>query len=453
MSSKMSSCFQETRLLSRNLKMRLIFAFAVVVLAFPYAMAQEAQGTDEDRMAVPQPVGIDTGSLAFSSETQTNYLSGGITFTSAYDDNILPSTGSSPSDISYSLSPNIAWDITRSRFHSNVHYSPGFTFYQRYSTLNQSDHNLAADLSYRLSPHITMTLRDNFSKLSSVTGFYGADLTGGGSILHAPNMTIAPPVTNYLHNAASGQITYQFSRNAMIGATGNTAELRYLDRDKLTGLFDASARGGSAFYSYRASKKHYLGLTYQFQDILALPNESETQAHSIFGFYTFYVSPRFSVAFFGGPQWSTASGVAVIAGHSWSPAGGVTLEWQGAHTSFSGEYSRRITDSGGLQGATQSSTVSASLRRQLTRFVTMGAGGGYSKNEVLYANAATGSSDGHTAFGNGSLGFMLSQHLSLQLEYTRLHQNYVDIPALSFFPDRNRAAVSISYQFERPLGR
>jgi hypothetical protein len=45
------------------------------------------------------------------------------------------------------------------------------------------------------------------------------------------------------------------------------------------------------------------------------------------------------------------------------------------------------------------------------------------------------------------------QHMNLSLGYTRLHQDYADVPLVSTNPDTNREFVSISYQFTRPLGR
>ena len=47
----------------------------------------------------------------------------------------------------------------------------------------------------------------------------------------------------------------------------------------------------------------------------------------------------------------------------------------------------------------------------------------------------------------------LGQHFQAELGYTRLHQSYADIAAVSTFPNVNREWVSLSYEFARPLGR
>ena len=46
-------------------------------------------------------------------------------------------------------------------------YAPGFTLYQRTSSLNQADQNLSANFQYRLSPNLTATVAEGFQKTSN----------------------------------------------------------------------------------------------------------------------------------------------------------------------------------------------------------------------------------------------------------------------------------------------
>ena len=48
--------------------------------------------------------------------------------------------------MSYSVWPTIALDKTTYRTHLVLNYAPGFTLYQRTTSLNQADQNLTADL-------------------------------------------------------------------------------------------------------------------------------------------------------------------------------------------------------------------------------------------------------------------------------------------------------------------
>jgi hypothetical protein len=407
-------------------------------------------------MATPAPVSGEGYSMGFTSETRSNYLRGGLVFGSAYDDNVSPGSAGKPvSDVSYSVWPTISLDQTRSRLHWVFTYSPGYTFYQKTSSLNAANQNLAVDLKYRLSPHVTISLRDSFQKTSSLLNQPNSDLTnpvsGGAS---APNDSVIPPIADVLTNTANATLTYQFAANAMVGASGTFTNLHYPTQSQVPGLSDSSSRGGSAFYNHRLSKMHYVGATYQYQMFLANPGvgQSETQAHSVLLFYTLYLKPTLSVSLFGGPQYSDTTQFGAPAAKAWSPAAGASLGWQGKLTSFAASYSRRISDGGGLSGAVHSNSADASLRRQLTRSLSTSIGAGYANNRVLDALALF-NTGGHSISGNASVQRQIGERLNVQLQYTRLHQSYSGIAALSNNPDRNRVAVNISYQFSRPLGR
>jgi hypothetical protein len=128
------------------------------------------------------------------------------------------------------------------------------------------------------------------------------------------------------------------------------------------------------------------------------------------------------------------------------------MSWQGKLTSFAASYSRIINSGGGLVGAVEASTASGSFRRQLTRMLSMSVGGSYASNDVLDVLPAF-NSGGQTISGNASVQRQIGEHFSVQVQYTRLHQSYNDIEAISIAPNRNRVAVNISYLFSRPLGR
>ena len=82
----------------------------------------------------------------------------------------------------------------------------------------------------------------------------------------------------------------------------------------------------------------------------------------------------------------------------------------------------------------------------------MSIGGSYANNSILDALPSL-NTGGHTISGTASVQRQIGQHLGLQLQYIRLQQSYTQVAALSSIPNQNRVAVSISYQFSRPLGR
>jgi len=77
---------------------------------------------------------------------------------------------------------------------------------------------------------------------------------------------------------------------------------------------------------------------------------------------------------------------------------------------------------------------------------------GYAQNDVL-GSVLLGTTNGHTISGTASLQRLVGQHVSVQLGYTRLRQDYSGVPVLAATPNTNREFVSISYHFSRPLGR
>jgi len=411
--------------------------------------------SDDQRMVTPAPVGGEGYSLAFSSEERGNYLRGGLTLLSAYNDNLFTGTNGRPtSDVSYTIMPTIALDLFRSRVSGDLSYGPGFTFYQKTSSHNEADQNLALDMKFRLSPHVSLSLRDSLQKTSNI---FSQSILGSGSVSASPqqpNDSVIAPLASILRNTASAQITYQGTANALIGASGTFSNLHYPNASQVPGLSDQSSRGGSAFFTERFSRRHYVGLTYQYQMFLTSPNQiqNQTQTHSILLFYTLYFQPTLSVSFFGGPQHSDTEQTGLLPSRAWSPSTGVSAGWQGAHTSFAVTYARTITDGGGLPGAVHSNSAGVSLRQQLTRSLNAGLGANYSINKVLDPLISP-NSGGHTISGNVTLQYALGQHFDVGVGYMRLHQSYGNIPAVSTTPNRNQASVSLSYQFRRPLGR
>jgi hypothetical protein len=412
---------------------------------------------DSGRMMTPPPVSGQIYPLSFASEERSNYLRGGVTFNTAYSDNVLAATSPTPvSDVSYSVWPTIALDETTSRLHTVLTYAPGFTFYQRTSAYNEADQNLSLDVRYRLSPHMTISVRDSFQKSSDIFNQpnEGLDLAVSGSAQGA-NQTVIAPLADRLSNTGNAAISYQFSANGMIGVSGTFTNLHYPNPTEVPGLFDAASRGGSAFYSYRLSHQNYIGVTYQYQDLLSYPTggTNETQTHAAFAFYTFYPAATFSFSFFGGPQYYSSSpeflstGQAPIpATQAWTPAAGASLNWQARHTAITVSYLHTVSSGGGLIGAVELDSGNASVRRQITRNLSASFAGAYANNAILSA----GSLGGHSISGNAALQRQVGEHVRLQGGYTRLHQSY---GAIFPNPDTNREWVSISYQFARPLGR
>jgi hypothetical protein len=421
----------------------------------------ENQETD-DRMQTPPPVSGEPYPTTLASE-RSNYLRGGLSFTSAYTDNALGSVPGYPvSDVSYSIGPYVELDKSIPRLRFDLSYSPGFTFYQRLSALNEADQNAAIGFEYRVSPHVTFSARDSFQKSSNVfnqPNFAPSGVVQGGA--QGPNLSVISPVADRLSNFGNVGLTYQFALNGMIGASGTFSNLHYPDPSQVPGLYDSNSQGGSAFYSLRISKMHYISASYQYQRLVSYPTGGvgETQTHALLLFYTIFPTTRFTISFFAGPQQADTVQPPLAPQElqfpevkTWTPAAGASLSWQGRSSSLALSYSHMISGGGGLIAAVQMDSASASLRQQITRTLSGSVTGAYAQNNVL-AGLFSGASSGHTISGTASLQQPLGLHLYLQLGYIRLHQDYSNIAAISLAPDTNREFISLSYQFSRPIGR
>jgi hypothetical protein len=422
-------------------------------------------GNNSDRMLAPPLVSGQSFPMTPTSEERSNYLRGGVTFQSAYSDNVLGATtpsGTPISDISYSVAPTVALDQTTTRLHWTLSYAPGFTFYQRETDRNEADENASIDFQYRLSPHVTLSARDALQKSSSV--FNQPDL-GSGTVAGGTGesgFSVIAPIADRLGNAGNVDLFYQFALNEMIGAGGTFSNLHFPNPSEVPGIYDSESQGGSAFYAYRVSKVHYIGASYQYQRLLSFPSQgqNQTQTHAALFFYALCPSSRFSISLFGGPQYADigpqfAVGVTtpVPASRMWTPAAGGSMNWQGRFTSLAVSYVHMISSSSGLIGATKTDSATASIRQMMGRALSASISGAYSELQVVGGLPQTAAStNGHSVSGTAALQRTLGAHLNMQLGYTRVHQTY-NVAAIFTAPDTNRESVSVSYQFSRPLGR
>lgn len=426
----------------------------------PAALVPANSDTPDEPMVAPPPVSGMAYPTTFSSEERANYLRGGVVFTSMYSDNVLGSVTANPvSDESYSVAPTVSIEETTPRAHYLIDYAPGFTFYQHISARNVEDQNASIVYQYRLSPHVTFSATDTLQKTSNV--FSQPELTPVGVVsggAQVPNFSVIVPIANQLSNYGNAGLTYQFSRNAMVGISGTFTNLHYPNPTEVVGLYDAASQAASAFYSRRVARKHYVGVTYQYQRLLSYPSIglSETQTHAVLGFYTVYPSPRLSISVFGGPQRSdttlgASTGLPAVQG--WSPAAGASLGWQARRTSFALSYSHVISSGAGLATAVHIENATGSMRQQITKTLVGSITAGYVQNDILGTALLPGIANGHSLLGSASLQQKIGRHVGVQFGYTWLRQTYSDIPVIAANPVTNQGFISLSYQFERALGR
>jgi hypothetical protein len=236
-------------------------------------------------------------------------------------------------------------------------------------------------------------------------------------------------------------------------------------------LFNSNAGTGSAYIQHRVHGNNWLGITGTFQRIVTSGGTKEGADNpSLQIFYTFAPSANTSISLFAGPSYFSSQaeteiflfGVPIpvtLPTKGWGEQGGATAGWRGKRTGVSAKYIHRISDGGGLSGAVRSDSANANFRRQLNERWTANAAVQYGNNSsesILFGGSFKMIS------GTASLNWLLSEHFSAVLSYARDHLNssYDNLAGTAIGPasatsntlDDNRAWLSISYHFTRPLG-
>lgn len=425
----------------------------------PVPVSDNSPAPDPDRMVTPPPVTGQQYPVVLGSQERANYLRGGLTFMSSYTDNALGSAAGIPlSDISYSAAPFLSLDETTAREHLVLTYAPGYTLYQRFNGRNQADQNASIRFAYRLSPHVSFSVSDTFQKTSDI--FNQPFSAAGGSVNTGPalpNLSVIAPIANQLSNVGNIGLTYQFAVNDMIGANGTFTNLHFPNPTQVPGLFDSSSQAGLAFWAHRISRKQYFGLTYQYQRLLAYPTLglAETQTHAPLLFYSIFPAKQVALSFFGGPQYSrTVQPAPALPFTQWTAAGGTSLTWQGHLTAIAVSYAHIVSGSAGLASATKMDMGNASVSQQIVKTLVAAVSGGYSQNDLLgNFSASSGSLNGHSITGNASLQQQLGRAVTLQLGYSHVREDYSGVSILALTPNTNREFVSVSYHFDKALGR
>jgi hypothetical protein len=411
--------------------------------------------TDNSQLRVPPPVSGQAYPTTFAGETESNYLSGGFTLTSAYSSDV--TGGTNPiGDMSYSFWPTIAVDKVTPRLQLVLGYSPGFTIYQRSSGYNSGNQNINANFQYRISPNMTISLQEGFHKTSNIFDQPNPlSATPVSGSVPVPGVAVIAPIADQLNNTTGAQLTYQVGESSTLGAGATFNTIYYPNPEQVSDLYNSRSAGGSVFYSRRLREKYYLGVTYRYQYILSYQASSpgsQTDTQTVFMFFSVYLKPTLTVSISGGPQHYTATQPPFPASSAWSPLLTVSVGWQGQRTTLAASYSRIVSGGGGLNGAFHSNSAGASANWKMSRDWNAGVAANYTDNQTL-TPLFLSSSGGRTLLGTVSAQRSLGEHASLQFGYSWTSQNYEQIMPIASAPNVNRVFVSLSYQFTRPLHR
>jgi hypothetical protein len=411
----------------------------------------------------PMPVNNVQLPLTFSSDGErSNILSGGIQVGSGYNDNALVTPTDHVSNVSVAIVPRIEIRQNRERWSLDFAYSPGITINQNLGEQNQFAHSLSFSTNYRLSPHVNLQLRDNFAKTNNLfSGLFGSTPAPGP--LQQSNSSVITPLADSTSNNSGLGLTYQFSASSLVGVSGNYYFVNYgsiANTPGASGFIDSRSASAAGFYAHRFSNRHWLGATYNFQQLMFDPG-GRTTIHRILAFYSLTLGSHMTLSLWAGSQYSTSYMTNVLVPQlsagtlalpaQWSPAGGVMFDWQGSHTSLHAGYSQQISDGGGLAEAVTVQQGDAEIRRRLAARWTARVGGAYSRNNPLHTLSASGPL--RSFQGNAGIEYRITDNLGASVLYGRQQQRYEYALLPSATANQNRVWFSLYYAFARPLGR
>lgn len=434
--------------------------FFLAIFAAKLAMGQAApsatDGPAVTGMETPPPVSGAWYPTAVRADMRSNYLRGGITYTSAYINNLYVGAGNtSLAEKTMGVFPTIDFDATTARQNLIADYSPGFTFYFPSNSLSEVDNSAAVDYDFRLTPHTMIKAVDRFQDSSSP--FFPGETDASGTVSGAPASSTpgaVPPFAKLLTNYASLEITKQTGVNTMIGASGLWTTLHYPNPSQAPDLSDSSSRGGTGFYNYRFARMQYIGALYQYLEMQTYPvgAADTTTTSTVMGYYTIYPKAGLSLSVLAGPQHYSVSYPSLPVLASWGPSVTASMGWQGDHSSFAVGYSQSVTGGGGLIGAYHSRSAETAARWRMARTWTGEISGAYSINTSVNSAFSTDSEDGHALSESVTLQHPIRDQLMAGFLYQHVHQSYGGIAAIAPNPDSDRVSVMITWTFLRPLG-
>ena len=425
-----------------------------------------SSGADDGlQMRIPPSVSVEGYPTNPVSEQRSNYLSTGLIVSTGFNSNVLAGASSTPvSDASYTIWPTITLDQTTPRAHRSLTYSPGMTFYQPTSSLNEVDHNADLDFQFRLRKYTSIVITDSLQKSSNVLNQADplAGTSASGSQQGLP-IQLIPAIANRLSNTTDVGFACQFGRNDMVGIGGTASELIFFNAKQTPGFYNAISRGGSGFLSHRLSESQYFGASYQDLWTTSTPVDAstssahlelDTQTQGVLLFYTVSLGGKVSASLAVGPQhFDAAARPGSTTYGSWTVSSLASADWMGSRAVVSGYYMRTVTGGIGVLGAFESNSANASVRWMFAKSWNIGSTAAYAKSQNLAPQLPSSVPGGHTLQGSLTIQHELGQHLKAELGYAHLHQVYSGVAVIAAAPDSDRVYGSITYQFTRPLGR
>ena len=404
-------------------------------------------------MDMPPPVSGAPYPSQTTSETKSNFVSFGVGAITAYLDNVLIGLATKPvSDEMYSVFPVFTYNMETPRQSRLFSYNSGYTFYQHTTALNYVDQAASGAFRERLTSHMVLNFSDAFVQSSGWLGQPSSASPVSGSASGQQQLVIAP-FANELTNTANAGLSDQFSQNSMLGASFNSIILNFPNPSQVVGINDSQLYGGSGFFNQRLSHDDYAGAIYEIQRMTTSPTPSVNNVQTVWLYFTRYLNRTASLSVAMGPQFAVLTSPGAPAFHLWAPAATLSLGWQAKRTNFALSYMHSEMPTVGFPGLFSNDTGTASVTQRLSRTWIASASGSDGNFSNQDPHLLVGLPGGHNAMASASIQHMMGAKLTTQLGYTHMHESYSSLSTFTQNPNTNEVFVSVSYQFQKSIGR
>lgn len=444
--------------------MREVFAGVIVSLVFLYAPGSaRAQGTGVPGITPANVPVLASGQMPSvvptGEETPENSFGGKISLGATYDDNAVPIIVPRQWDIDYTVYPEISLQERRSRTTWSISYTPGFNFSQELLYRNLFAQQFVGSFAWRATPHGTLAAQEYF--LVTTNPFAGFSTSAPGPTIE-PNESIFIPNVRQTLTLTHAMYSYQASAATTMGF-GGTFELQKYDNTPHSGpttaLIHTQIASGNAYISHQLTARNQLGLQYSAQVMRFPQANARTTTHSFDLFDQMNLSSSTSLTLYGGPEYSlTANEVVVNLGfivlsipvnsNQWSASGGVMYNWTGNRLAAAIDFSRRISDGGGIFGAVELTEGSAQLVYQITKGWGLTSSINGADDQLL--GTSNGSNELKTYSGQVGLRRSFGRSTAMQFFYRRSNETG-SIDGISI-GNRDLVGVTLEYSFLKPLG-
>lgn len=427
------------------------------LLAAPSAvLAQTSTSANVPVLSSGQmPNSAPTADEPFTNEFKLSATAG-----THFDDNAVLGAAPRRWDLGYFVHPQIAFTETLPRLNWEVDYAPGVDISQNVFYRNLFSQKLNGNVSWLVSPHGVLSGQEYFIVTTDPFAQLGGTASPGPTV--SPNQGPFIPNVRRTQTLSNALYSYQFSEHSSFGIGGNFVESKFDSTPKhgpTTALIYSRRAAGQAYFQHQFSARNGLGLQYNIQDLRFPRFDARTRTHTILIFDQITISPNSTFTIYGGPEYSDTSnqvqlslGFIIITipvkANAWSGAGGVIYNWAGNRLGMSLNFTRGVSDGGGLVGAVELNSGSAKFTWRLSRRWSL-------LSELSGSNDTLLASKTQDQLMTYSVraGFtqQLWRDLSMDWYYERLNQT----GGFASFPIGNHdfAGASLTYTLLKPVGR